>query len=208
MPRVGSKPDGTVRILKLDLKLFPNQIQVKQKLTAQDKLARVKMCKWFNNKMKEDDDWIKNVWFSYDTHFHFDSLVNSKNCVFWKTELPQEILQLPLHSSKVAAWWAINSKTIIGPYWFEDDEGGPVTINQENYRVVIQKFHASISRRREIVINQQWFMQDGATPHTVNATLELLTRKLGDIVISRKTDNPWAAHSPELNSCDFFLWGY
>ena len=30
---------GTVRILKLDLKLFPYQIQVKQKLTAQDKLA-------------------------------------------------------------------------------------------------------------------------------------------------------------------------
>lgn len=27
-------------------------------------------------------------------------------------------------------------------------------------------------------------------------------------VISRRTDNPWAAHSPDLNPCDFFLWGY
>ena len=51
-------------------------------------------------------------------------------------------------------------------------------------------------------------MQDGATPHTANATLELLAQKFGDRVISRRTDNPWAAHSPDLNPYDFFLWGY
>ena len=51
-------------------------------------------------------------------------------------------------------------------------------------------------------------MQDGATPHTANAILKLLTHKFGDRVISPKTDNPWAAHSPDLNSCDFFLWGH
>ena len=86
---------GTVRILKLDLKLFPYHIQVKQKLTAQDKLARVEMCNWFNNKMEEDENWINNVWFSDEAHFHLDGYVNSKNCVFWGTELPQEVLQRP-----------------------------------------------------------------------------------------------------------------
>ena len=44
--------------------------------------------------------------------------------------------------------------------------------------------------------------------HTANATLELLTQKFVDRVISRKTDNPWSAHSPDLNPRDFFLWGY
>ena len=34
----------TVRILKLDLKLFPYLIQVKQKLTAEDEQARVEIC--------------------------------------------------------------------------------------------------------------------------------------------------------------------
>ena len=40
----------------------------------------------------------------------------------------------------------------------------------------------------EIVINQQCLMQDGATPltHTANATLELLTHKFVDRVISQK----------------------
>jgi len=27
-------------------------------------------------------------------------------------------------------------------------------------------------------------------------------------VISRRTEHPWASHSPDLNPCDFFLWGY
>ena len=39
----------TVRILKLDWKLFPYHIQVKQKLTAQDEQARVEMYSWFND---------------------------------------------------------------------------------------------------------------------------------------------------------------
>ena len=197
-----------VRILKLDLKLFPHHIQVKHKLTTQDQRARVAMCNWFNDKMEEDEDWIDNVWFSDEAHFHLDGHVNSKNCVFWGTQPPQEVLQRPLHSSKVTAWCAMNSKTIIGPYWFEDADGRTVTVNQENYRTVIRKFYASVRRRRGIVIDRQWFMQDGATPHTANATLELLRQKFGDRVISRRTDIPWAAHSPDLNPLDFFLWGY
>ena len=96
-------------------------------------------------------------------------------------------------------------KAIIGPYWFEDGDGRAVTVNQENYRTIVRKFYASVNRRRGIDINRQWFMQDGATPHTANATLELLAQKFGDRVISRRTDNPWAAHSPDLNPCDFFL---
>ena len=158
--------------------------------------------------MEEDEDWIDNVWFSDEAHFHLDGHVNSKNCVFWGTQPPQEVLQRPLHSSKVTAWCAMNSKTIIGPYWFEDADGRTVTVNQENYRTVIRKFYASVRRRRGIVIDRQWFMQDGATPHTANATLELLRQKFGDRVISRRTDIPWAAHSPDLNPLDFFLWGY
>ena len=51
-------------------------------------------------------------------------------------------------------------------------------------------------------------MQYGATPHTSNSTLELLTQKFDDRVVSRKTENPWVAHSSDLNTCDVFLWGY
>ena len=55
---------------------------------------------------------------------------------------------------------------------------------------------------------QVWFQQDGATSHAAIATLELLHQHFGDRVISRRTDNPWAAHSPDLSPLDFFLWGF
>ena len=51
-------------------------------------------------------------------------------------------------------------------------------------------------------------MQDDATPLTANAILEYLKQKLGDRMISRKTIYPWAAHSPDRNPPDFFVWGY
>ena len=196
------------RILKLDLNLFPYHIQVKHKLTAEDQRARVRMCDWFTERMEEDEDWIDDVWFSDEAHFHIDGRVNSKNNVFWGSNAPNQVLQRPLHSKKVTAWCAMNSKTIIGPFWFEDDDEMTTTVNQENYRSVIRKFCATLRRRRTIVMDRQWFMQDGATPHTANGTLELLAEKFGNRVISRRTDHEWAPHSPDLNPLDFFLWGY
>ena len=51
-------------------------------------------------------------------------------------------------------------------------------------------------------------MKDNAASHTTNATLEFLKQKFGDRVISQRTNYPWAAHSPDLNPLDFFLWRY
>ena len=44
-------------------------------------------------------------------------------------------------------------------------------------------------------------MQDGATPHTANVTVELLKQKLADRVFPQK--NGWVAHSPDLNFATF-----
>lgn len=78
---------------------------------------------------------------------------------------------------------------------------------QSSKKIIAKSFisYMHLSIGREIVINQQCLMQDGATPHThtANATLELLTHKFADRVISQKTDNPCAAQSPDFNPCDF-----
>ena len=65
----------------------------------------------------------------------------------------------------------MNSKNIIGPYWFEDKGETSVTVIEENYCNIICKFSSSLNRPRGIATNQQKLMQDGATPHTTNATL-------------------------------------
>ena len=35
--------------------------------------------KWFNGKMEEKDDWINNVWFCDEAHFHFDVISGELN---------------------------------------------------------------------------------------------------------------------------------
>lgn len=196
------------RILRSDLKCYPYCIQIKQTLTESDKLLRVQMCEWLIGKMEDDNEWIDNVWFSDEAHFQLNGVVNSHNARYWGTENPHEVTQKPLHSKRCTAWCALSSKGIVGPYWFEDEEGKAETINQANYRDVVKRFCASLRRRRGIVFNTQWFQQDGATPHTAYETRAFLTQKFGNRVISLKTEHVWAPHSPDLNPLDFFLWGY
>ena len=73
---------------------------------------------------------------------------------------------------------------------------------------------------REMMVNQVYhallekgynpadvhFQQDNATPHTAGATKSLL-RELFGHVITNDSHPPWPPRSPDLSSCDFFLWG-
>ena len=81
------------------------------------------MCEWFCNVLENDENFLENVWFSDEAHFLLSGHVNSKNNVFWGSEVPDEVLQRPLHSVKCTAWVAMSKHGIIGPFWFEDDDG-------------------------------------------------------------------------------------
>ena len=49
------------------------------------------------------------------------------------------------------------------------------------------------------------WMQDGDPAHCTTATREFLLNKFGGRVISL-TQIAWPAHSPDLNSLDFYCW--
>ena len=48
--------------------------------------------------------------------------------------------------------------------------------------------------------------QDGATVHTTISAREWLHEKFGQRVISRFTDRPWPAKSPDLSPLDYWFW--
>lgn len=211
---LGISKSSLQRILIKDLQLYPYRIQVKQKLTDADKEKRVIMCNWFSDKIEEEPDFLNDVWFTDEAHFLVAGHVNSKNNVFWGTQPPNYVLERPLHSLKCTAWVAISKHGIIGPFWFEDAEEQPLTVTKERYLEVLQKFWRELglmNRRRgpnRVHREQQWYQQDGATPHTANTSLEWLDRKFPDRLISRRREPEWAPHSPDLNPPDFYLWGY
>ena len=195
-------------ILEDDLKLHPYRIQIKHSMTDSDKEKRVLMCEWFRDMLQEDPDFLNDFWFTDEAHILLSGHVNSKNCIFWGTQPPDEVLERPLHSVKCTVWVALSKHGIIGPYWFEDEEGQAATVNTERYLVVVRKFWARLGRERGLDRSLQWYQQDGAPPHTSNETLRYLRSKFQDRLISRRCVNEWAPHSPDLNPLDFFLWGY
>jgi hypothetical protein len=117
------------------------------------------------------------------------------------------VLEKSAHSVYVTVWASISYRGTIGPYFFENSEGVRETVRQENYRQMIE--NDFVPKLKELTVDEfedQIFMQDGATPHTAKATLELLKKYFGSRIISYKTENFWPPNSPDLNICDFYLW--
>lgn len=67
------------------------------------------------------------------------------------------------------------------------------------------KFYVSVSRRRGILINRQWFMQYDIIHHIANACFDRMAQKFGDRVIFRRKNK--TALFADLNPCDFFPLG-
>ena len=60
----------------------------------------------------------------------------------------------------------------------------------------------------EIVLENCRFMQDGAPPHCSKDSLDWLDTQFKEKIISRRAEFAWPPYSPDLNPCDFYLWGY
>ena len=80
-----------------------------------------------------------------------------------------------------------------------------MTVNKERYIVVLNKFWRTLCARRSVHREEQWFQQDGATPHIANIAMEWLDRCFAGRLISRRRIPEWSPHSPDLNRPDFYL---
>ena len=83
-----------------------------------------------------------------------------------------------------------------------------MTVNIERYIVVLNKFWRTLRARRGVHREEQWFHQDGATPHTANITMQWLDRRFAGRLISRRRIPEWSPHSTDLNPPDFYLWRF
>jgi len=64
---------------------------------------------------------------------------------------------------KVTVWCALGCNGIIGPYWFDDVDGRPVTVNTERYSELMRrKFIPVLWRNRGVDLDAVVYKQDGA----------------------------------------------
>ena len=197
------------RVLRRKLKYHPYRIAELHKLTQTDRERRLAMCSWVQQKQEECQTWIRHVWFTDEAHFHLDGRTNSHNNVFWSQTKPDHVTEAGRMGARVTCLVAFNARHgLLGPYWFEDEEGRTVSVNQERYRDVLKRLHEDMAKKMsENQLRLCWFMQDGAPPRTARGTLQLLQDLFRHRVFTKGSENEWAPHSPDLNPLDFWFWG-
>ena len=140
------------RILHLDLHFHPYKIQVVQKLEEGDAAKRLVFSQQMLDLTKRNKEVLNNLIMSDDAHFHLTGLVNKQNCRYWSHRHPRELVQKPLHSSKVTVWCAVAAFAIIGPYFFENEHGNACTVTSERYAHMLHDFF--IPRLQGLSVNK------------------------------------------------------
>ena len=154
---------------------------------------------------RDGDFSKKKIIFSNEPHFALGGYVNKKNCRIWDTENPHAYIEKPTHSKRVTVWCGFWSRSIIGSFFFENEQGEAVTVNGDCYRAILNEF--LFTKIEEEDIGNIWFQRDGATCHTAKATLDVLRPVFEDRIISRRAHVVWPLRSCNLPPFDYYLWG-
>lgn len=186
---------GTAHRAVQALGLHPYRIRVVHELLPLDFDRRITFCEWFLNFVKTQPFILNDVFFSDEAWFSLCGYVNSQNNRVWSASNPHLQLQAPLHQQKVGVWCAISRSRVVGPIFFTQ------TVNSEVYLEIIDSFIALLNDHERYC----WLQQDGAKAHTARATMSVLRTFFDDRLISV---GRWPPRSPDLNPCDFFLWGH
>ena len=115
-----------------------------------------RFAKWACDRLTEDADFAKKIIFSDEAHFDLGGYVNKQNCRIWGTENPHAYIEKPIHPKRVTVWCGFWSRGIIGPFFFENEQGVAVTVNGDRYRTMLNEFLFTIE---EEDIGNIWFEQ-------------------------------------------------
>ncbi|KAG4075258.1 hypothetical protein HA402_003049 [Bradysia odoriphaga] len=193
-------------ILKKKLIWKPYKTQKRQAIPERCVLPRLSKSQTFIDAFNDQPELLESIWFTDEAHFELVPALNKQNNRYWAPEQPYQTIETELHPARTTAWGAISARGIYLTFFDE-------TVEHENYIEMLDKeFIPFLSRNN--LLEEAYLMQDGATPHTCNATLDFLNPHFHDRVISGRYQErfgyglSWMAYSPDLNPCDFFLWGY
>jgi len=154
--------------------------------------------------------------------FSLDEHINRGNhfqyCDAWKGGDDNFFVGVSNHGGSVSVWGAV---TGAGDIYIDFIPQG-ARVDGVLYKKIVTKYcrhlaaqvgvHAASLKNKGFI-----FQQDGATPHTVAPVLKYLSTKFS-LVVSRRPKKHenldlgttvmvnWPSHSPDLSTCDHYLW--
>ena len=74
------------------------------------------------------------------THFDLGGYVNKQNCHIWGIENPHTYIEKPKHPKRVTVSCGFWFRDIIGPFFFQNEQGEAFTVNGDRYRTMLNEF--------------------------------------------------------------------
>ena len=102
-----------------------------------------------------------------------------QNCRTWDSENPKMIIEKPLYPQRVTVWYGFWTGGIIGPSFYENEAGAAVSVNGLRYRTMINEFLCP--ELEDMIVDDVYFQQEGATCHTSGETIGHLREKFPDL---------------------------
>ena len=110
--------------------------KIVQELKSHGHPLRFRFAQWAKDRLVEEEHFYRIIIFSVEAHLHIGSYVNKQNCRIGGSENPNVIIGKPIHPQRVTVWYG----GIIGPFFFENEQGAAVTINGERYHAMLNEF--------------------------------------------------------------------
>jgi len=195
------------RILTKKIEFYPYKVSIHQPLADFDRERRVEFASHLLAMIDGKELDVSKIWFSDEAHFWLHGYVNKQNYRIWGSENPHFVLEKPLHPKKVTVWIAVSGKGLVDPVIFDH------TVTGQSYEELLRtKFIPQIRTMRKL--NDFWFMQDGARPHRTESVFQALHEAFDSRIIGLGSSGryagavDWPPYSPDLNPCDYWLWGH
>lgn len=182
--------------------LHPYHIQGVQELLPPDLDARVIFCHFILNR---GIDFHKKIIFTDEACFTRRGVTNIHNNHVYSNANPHAIASRHFqHEFRINVWAGIVDHHLIGPVIL------PNRLNGENYLDFLRNTFPNLIEDLPLLLrHEMWFMHDGAPPHFSVNVRNYLDQEYPNQWIGRGNNCPqnWPPRSPDLNPCDFFLWG-
>jgi len=191
------------RILKAN-NYHPYHISLHQQLSDNDKMLRVRFCRWAQEQFARDPTFFDRVMFSDEATFQNTGELNRHNCHYYSLTNPHWVRHVDnQHRWKVNVWCGLLDGCIVGPYFIEGNLTGEAYLNllQNELPEMLENINLH-------TVQNMWIQQDGAGAHCARIVTNFLNHRYSQRWIGRNGFITWPPRSPDLTSPDFYLWGY
>ena len=193
-------------ILQNFLKMPPFKITTHQLLTEELMAKRIEFCEIFTEIFEDGQLHENQIIFLDKAYFSLDGYVTKQNCRVWGTENPYLTKAKVRPDNNVTVWAAMSVKEIY-LHFFDS------TLTNESYTQFLETKFLPLAKKRGLV-NKLYFMQDETMPHQTQEVLQAIHKVYGNRAIGQEYPKfahggiAWPPYSPDLNPCDYFLWGH